>query len=674
MQHLSLSAPDVATLNASPGAVVRLENHWVADLDFHRTPSPYRALAEVALPGPQALAARFTGRGGVHLLYATRTEAAAAAVDLVACHPGASGCEVIQRTRGGNWAVQAPSTPALASWREHNQAVAFDDRPAPWDQYEMGARVDHALCPIHPSPSTRDATVVEEGGVRCYRCQGFRSWAALAGRGGAWSPWAAFRAGVHLDQALPALRMLSRGILPDIVLCDAWRYLANLILGEGHPLFGASTRRHGIIRDCTGVWCCCDGSLIQKQVEIPLRGLPVVLYADDRGEVHIDPNRYTAARNGGDLGLHWPSVRFVRRRPLLSSGDASRLVVDLDSRVNRDLTADPFRKFEDFAEPEGDEAELRAVLETNFPGLPYEALELCVGGIIYASRQPAMPPMLALTGPAGSGKGVLPRLAAVAVGGRADVLPPSDRLPELFLESLRAGHPVVVLDESLKSPMKTRERLLGLQGFTSTRALYIGKVDFGVLSLIVLTGTGYPHTWEQDDQLARRLIHYRFAEARPQWMAGADVEGLAQSAAFRRGANALVNRLLSEIENGDEWWHKWALRHAPPTPRATDLRRDAVRDFFALLAPKLGACPNYPGRYAFKPSDLGELQDVWLELADGEFGDSLYRSERLTECDLKALFSLNRPVELKLQKFRRWLLITCPDVPILASQHKEPSA
>lgn len=369
---------------------------------------------------------------------------------------------------------------------------------------ERGQRYPHERCPSHDAGPTsgQDPVIVLEDGIHCHRCAGVR--------GAGWFPWARLLRGlgavasrdpivdmaanrVHWPHAALVLEA-ERPALPEPLRRLAYRALLT-VLHDAEVADAAFKPSLAFVRGHGGWLWAGDLAPTAEADRASLRMLPWC---------GGDPARVWRAVEPGHLDGYTPIVptRILADRPTLIEG---RLFVPAPAPGDAPLEGGVH-----------DVVDARTAMLCALEGwTPAHQTAFEVGLIAVARAQLAVgaPPVLVVTGPTGSGKGLIANLIRGVCGG-----PPRDlnfdspeELNRSLGEGFAAGAALLFGDEvgKIGSFWQVSSPLLRLGASYSFRALYRGNVSVPATAAIYLAGSELPTGITTMAEFARRAVLVR---------------------------------------------------------------------------------------------------------------------------------------------------------------------
>lgn len=689
---------------ASPGSAWvewdRADILAVLDVDWHGAPAPAWPMLEAALLASGVVPAAYwrSRNGGLHAILEAadglRADelAAACAVGLLEAPALAdcTGVEVIART-----GVPPPSAPQswqtqqvgelLHSWRrrEIDQPSAEEVEEYRASRGWLGRDATHDQCPIDPQRASAQAgrrpVFFGERGVTCLSCS------ARGIRPGGFVPWAELLRGASRpNRVLACARALTCWSHASLVLAHdigprlpahaqrlAYTALCRILHGADDPRITRLSRSDDgdFVR---GLSCWLDprsGYAPIKPDPAYLRLMPSNTFVNADGDVGIDATAVSRCASSGEVP-GFPPVIPVRGTQMWGAyrtyPSASHALRVAHYRGNAPA---PRYRSADSCDREAAWVELHG----HFPGLRRDYLTLLLVARGYAESGAGRVPRILATGPSGSAKSTTVGLAAAIIGDVCKIVPDDPRTFRETFDSAAANAAGWILCDELAKPQPKRLAArrssspfaiflpLEQRDYTA-RLLYIGPIDTLFQSAVVVTGTQLPDGMSEDRQLARRFVHARLAERVPvPWDAAC---GFGDAARVRDHLPDACDAIWSGVV--DEFF-------VDPLPTFEDAARQLgfgllqdtqddeaadgedglsaigrVRELFDLLCSGEGSAPP-PERAAAagrRRYDFGGEQraaQLWRELCDDAAdGELRYRSERVSELDLRAVLGVKR--------------------------------
>jgi len=532
-------SPDLRALlqrtDLSPDSVIEVAAETavsVVDLDTHHWPAPpdrEELLAHLAAIHPEPDASWISHGHGLKLIYAgtdAECRALAAAFSVPPCfevellrhtrHPGASSSK-----HGGLCDALAFAESAGEQYEFHavgNLTADQRERALAELGLEDGKRYDHDRCPLAPGVDSdaKSCVRVLDGGVYCHRCASHGVTHKAGVKPGYW-PFSA-------TAGSPATHLAA--------LADSrvhWTH-ARLVLKHHYPHLGEAILRKGYARslgarygdddprvprvfnpDLDIVWG--EAGWLDASNYRPTRidndvvdGLPYALKtlrrSDGTRQAKVDTARRSQVKNRKPDG--YTPLRPYRGITFDVADGAIPVRTDSDREHPIELLDEPLP-----------EAEAWEALEAAFPQLNRLYLKACISAVICGEACEGRPPMLACTGPSGSGKEVTIRLAASFLGDEVRQLPltqDEEKFARNVGAELAAGHRFLVFDELSKTPrlVEKVKPLLAISTQVTWRPLYAnGTVATPFRGAVFFPVTYLPDFIRQSPEFNRRVRHIR---------------------------------------------------------------------------------------------------------------------------------------------------------------------
>jgi hypothetical protein len=320
------------------------------------------------------------------------------------------------------------------------------------------------------------------------------------------------RAFVHWTHAVLVLRYLHPS-LNEYTLRKAYDFTLRAHFGLRDPRIPAVFNP-----DLDIVWgetCWLDAKHLRptRVDDDVLNAMPhVQTFIHDEKEIRtrVSPARRARLKHREPQG--YPPIRPVRGISFNSASSSIPAVVEPKPRFPIELLDDPM--------PMND---AHQYLLTYFPRLDLRYLQASLAAGICGEARLGQPPMLACTGPTGSGKGQTPRLAASFVGEDIVKLPLSDKDEEFFRHvgaALAAGHRFLVLDELGKTPALNRriKNLLAISESVSWRPLYqSNSIVTPFRAALFLPCVRFPDFLSKSGEFVRRVRHIHLCHQSLEW-------------------------------------------------------------------------------------------------------------------------------------------------------------
>ena len=550
--------PDLRELLAGPvppDAVIEAEADAtisIVDADVHHwtsLPADDELAAHLAAIRPVPDAAWFSHGRGLKLVY-TGPHHHARAVGAAFSVPPSFTVELLTHTRhpaststahpgASCGSVVYPPTDPMAQYSfEDAGRLSPESRAEALATFELeaGGRYDHERCPIEPSSDSAAANCVSvlDSGVYCHRCAargtryspelmpGFLPFAAIVG-GAVGDVGGLARDRVHWRHA-------------SLVLRHRYPHLHLGILEEAYrfALVARSTKEDPRIRTAfnpdldfvysEGGWVDAATLNTTRVDNDAADGLPavqrVISSEDGEPKVVIDRVKRSQVKNRAPLG--YPPIRVVRGITFRPDGDAIPVVAPPPPRHEIELLPGPI--------PDEDVAHQ---LGAAFPRLDARYLRACLAAVICAEAGHGPPPMLACSGPSGSGKELHIRLAASFMGQDVSKLSLTDdeeKFARQLGASIATGHRFLIFDELAKTRnlVQKLKNLLQINNTVSWRPLYRdGLVNTPNCASFFFPCVRFPDFLTISKEFVRRTRHVFLYRELPYWgeQADGDVAG-----------------------------------------------------------------------------------------------------------------------------------------------------
>jgi hypothetical protein len=432
---------------------------------------------------------------------------------------------------------------------------------------EHGQRYAHEHCPINPHPGSRgDPVIVLDGGVFCHHCHadgdGFRPWHALLPATTASVLEVLVKNLTHWTHAAVILEQLLglKGRLAMLVYSAALKAYHGAKDPRIPAVFSAGV---DMIRQL-GRWTSEDGAVTYpRNIDAIIRKLPAVQYV-------------VPTENGLVVGVHAEKVeRFNKTQTdLCRFGYPPVLVIPgvrifshhnaIDGKFTLAVPAAEYRQQPDIAPRYVPAAqrmpldEAKATLETVFPGLRHDYLQLCISAAGCSEVSRGQPYPILVTGPSGSAKSTTPRIAAGILGVQPRSIawmPSPERWHQALAEAADTTTLVTCneyLKLALRQGMTAKQALdpfLELEVGVAAHRLYVGPVPIAKLPGLIVTDIRAPADITDDRQIGRRFVYVHLT-SRVEWNTPCQAAGFGDAARVRHGGPRLVaaaNALLSHV-------------------------------------------------------------------------------------------------------------------------------
>ena len=361
--------------------------------------------------------------------------------------------------------------------------------------------------------------VIDEHGVRCYRCQKSASWVALLDdRPGISELYTAARNLVHFPHQKFVLKA-GRPATPDELLQAAWEFMlyrANqnrlLIDPEGswlHRIDLAASGRIDIVRSASGVWLS-EATLEPRRVSAD-RTLKELPWAMTR-------TRIDQALSAEPLPGFMP-IETIGHSYVVAPGRDSCLSIQIrrPPQAGEPPLVALGSKPPDSAEVENAWCALQSAL----PGLNRGYLTAIVIGALWAQRGVSTPPIICATGTPGTSKTATTRVGAGMVGTKVgDIMltEPRDVLRQIGLH-LESGRSPIFLDEigRVRGVYEKLLPILGSNSVISFEPKYANERMTTFRAPIVIAGSTLPRAIVTSPELARRSVGFLLTSKAPGW-------------------------------------------------------------------------------------------------------------------------------------------------------------
>ena len=609
------SLDDLAALDYDTIAPARFSEAYVQSLVYQAIPQPDRLWV--------------TLHGGIRCIF-TRTDhltaremAGACALMIDISLRGIDRCELLANTRtprGNIMEGVSQSLPALRS------RLLTRDISAPSDGdishyceergYTIGRRYDHDVCPIEPcADGQRHPVHVLDEGIMCYRCRGTR--------GDGWRSWSHLIDGVAVgDEPANVAAMMAyhhvhwghaRYVLAahyPYLVPDLWRYgyagVLKILHGPDYDASAIFRKDLSFFRSGSGLWV--DDATHQP-----------------RTISHRTAATMPAGRSGASVDLLLDTCAipgYIPVTPLLGVAEPSLSRPDSSTLDTREIYIPSIVRGLTEGSSEDPWGELAAYL----PGWSEESetlLKILLVGAFRQQYEPAMPSMVLVTGPTGSGKGAITALAAGILGQRCVKLDLGGDRAEwsrALGQATEGGAAYAMIDEvgKIRGFWGSSSPLLELTSEIHWRKLYSGHVTSPLRSCIVLAGSTLPVSMPGMSELGRRLAVVHLPHRIGDWATACrQVWGVPLLERLRDGAGVgLCNALfawakdtaLAQIATP---WVQQCLDFGADPLAASD-EDDAVRAE-RLIRPLYDLWCSGPDSVLFPPEDVRWGAAEWLD-------------------------------------------------------------
>lgn len=664
------------------------------DVDYHHIPESERPRTLrlqfiMSRVQPQPALWFVSRNGGVHALYVKQGNFPADVLAAVASfayrsHDPTALYDILPHSRlptAGTPVHTLTPTTDLSAARRFLTAGVEESEIEKWlaDRgIERGKAYDHSYCPYEPSAETKGHPVwMGDNGVRCHRCEakgvlwgsrypGFFPYSSVIGSHGFNDVATMVRNFTHYTHAEVVLnakcrikgkhaRLAYEGMLrlvhgDDDRIANVFKVGEYLLRGNGEWV---TPDRYESIGDCRSTLATLPAVCNRAGRPIPERL--------DLFDSTVDLSRYGyiplkplhgmrifgefLGGEGGDLSLVIPPASLHHTLHPRYVPAASRL--PLATAWER--------------------------VETVFPGISREYLQLLIAARGVAEGGTGMPANIICVGPSSTGKSSIALLAASMLGdgcGEAPWTAQIDRFRQAYMEACNRGM-FVVVNEIFKNAKQARmppraamDTFLNITPGSMSHKMYVGPVRIGRLPVTILTDTKVPNEIHADLQLGRRFIYVHLMNKR-EWEESFARNGIGQDCNYRASSpeaaeacNAIVSHVI------DTWF-----RDRPLTLKeiASDLGfttlehcneviddPDAIPNLYAQLL----AAPDYTdtrhnGR-GWKRVEFGDdtlLARAWESVCDGlNSFDSFATSRKVFETDLSTILPVPEGTQLDVSK------------------------
>jgi DNA polymerase len=430
------------------------------------------------------------------------------------------------------------------------------------NDYALGGRYPHDRCPISPKPTHGTEPVrVQDTGIRCYVCGGFRTFARLiSGR----QPSKIATAAKHFVHWTHARYVMAED-RPDIAKREGfaravYRSLAKMLSTPDDPripsIFAPGLR---FVR-LSGCWA--DSTTLTPlsgHGQQLFRSLPSVKYLDETApdkpgpveiEVKTSQTELALAASNGVLpgyaeiipirglrlwGIHndYPPDRRVRGVLPTQAAYPPRYL----AKAHRLPEADAW-----------------AAIEKSFPGIDRAYLSLLIVARGLAESGVGAVPMILVEGSSGSGKSATVLLAADLIGDTAKIVQPGtapEKFDRTFGQQAASGAGFIRLDEFGKTTSDSRileqfEPLYLIERDYGCERMYVGPVVVPVRSVVIAGRVSFPPAVFTQTQITRRFVSIRLLGSTPDWReTSGGIEGWRnRDAVNARVADSLISWLV----------------------------------------------------------------------------------------------------------------------------------
>lgn len=431
------------------------------------------------------------------------------------------------------------------------------------------------LCPWcgGATATCNPSVVVDDDGIRCYRCGRTARWGQLLDtRPGVSDIESAGRELVHLAHQRLVLRD-ARPTIPEDLLAPTWAHILRIQNKDrltrdakywGPLIALAASDKLDIVRSASGVWLSAT-TLEPRQVH-PSRTLKQLPWATSparidkalsnellEGFVPVDPVPHSAV-----LASELPLAVGIRVRRPPRPGEAPAVDLGSGPPTEAAVTA------------------AWGAIETMLPGLHRGYLQALVLADLVAQRAVSTPPILVVTGLPGSAKTATARLAAGMVGrvvGDVSLAETGDVLRQFGLH-IEAGRSPLFVDEigRARAVYEKLQAILQLNSSFTFRAKYRNECTVPCRAPIVLAGSTLPRAVVSSQELARRSVTFHLSAKAPRWSAVGDVRDLRQNPNIRPHLDVITSKI---------WWL------VRTEGEKLDWRRVCIEEFGALALDEL---------------------------------------------------------------------------------------
>jgi hypothetical protein len=389
-----------------------------------------------------------------------------------------------------------------------------------------GHRYGHDRCPLDPGADSHatDCVVVLTAGVYCHRC---------AGRGK--------RLSEHLAAGyFPFAQVISPGIgelerhakdlvhwtharlvlrhhypnLDEALIKEAYRRTLQARWDEGDPRVRSVFNTNLDLVRGEGLWLDAERFGPTTADNDVVNGLPAVQYVeqddDNNFVVRVDPVRRSRVKYRSCEG--YTPVRPVKGLAFSEDANVIPVLVPPGPKHAVQLLNDPLPEEEAFR-----------MLEQSFPLLHRVYLKACLAAAICGDARIGQPPMLACTGPSGSGKEQHVRLAASFLGQDIAKLSLDDGEEAFFRQlgiDLTAGERFLVFDEFGKTPnlASKLKMIFQISGWITWRPLFENRlVRTPLRGAIFFPCVRFPDFLVTSQEFLRRTRRVHLFRRVPNW-------------------------------------------------------------------------------------------------------------------------------------------------------------
>jgi hypothetical protein len=432
---------------------------------------------------------------------------------------------------------------------------------------QRGQRYAHGYCPINPHPGSHDdPVIVLDGGVFCHHCHangdGFRAWHQLLAAAGASMLESLVKNLTHFTHAKVIIEQLLglKGRLAQLVYCAALKAYHG---ADDPRISSVFTAGKDLIRQL-GRWTSEDGAVTYpRNIDSIVGKLPAV-----QGKVETEKGPVVSvnaekverfAKTQTNLAAYgYPPIAVIPGIRVFSHHNA------IDGKFTLAVPAAEYRQRPDIAPryvPVTQRMPLDAaweVLETVFPGLRHDYLQLCLAAAGCSEVSRGQQYFVLATGPSGSAKSTTPRVAAGILGVQPRTIAWT-KSPERWHQALSEAADVtslVTCNEYLKLAMRqgmtakqALDPFLELEVGVAAHQLYVGPVPISKLPGLIVTDIRAPTDITDDRQIGRRFVYVHLT-SRVDWDGPCQVAGFGDAARLRHGGPQLVaaaNAILSHV-------------------------------------------------------------------------------------------------------------------------------
>jgi hypothetical protein len=432
---------------------------------------------------------------------------------------------------------------------------------------EDDARYDHDQCPIAPQAGSdaRDCVVVLDAGVYCYRCAGrnvsytdnlrpgFYPFSAVVGCEASQLDNLA-DGPVHWTHA----RLVLRHHFPNLaesILKQAYRRTLESRYGADDPrVWSVFDHDLDFVRG-DGVWLDAKSLQPTRVDNDAASGLPYVqrVTQDKDGNKRTALNLVRRSQVKHRTPRGYPPIRPVRGMTFDDDDKTIPVTIPPEPRYPIQLLDDPLTTAEAFR-----------LLGESFPRLSSRYINACLAAAICAEARRGQPPMLACTGPSGSGKEQHIRLAASFLG--EDIVKlalneDDEKFTRNIGMAVSSGRRFLVFDElgKVRKLSSMSRMLLQISGVVSWRPLYQNHyVDTQIRSAFFFPCVRFPETLTASQEFCRRTRKCHLHRRVPDWAetSGGDTcDWRDRSADNAHTANSILTHVWRTC-------HEWEFRFA----------------------------------------------------------------------------------------------------------------